>query len=153
MKRTIITIYGRANEGKSETIKKVFKNLFIEFPQAKLIKEKFKDSNDIYKVIKIDNIVIGFESEGDPKSRGLKTLSELANEKIQNEKKGCDIIICASRSKGETVHNVLNVAKEHEYNVIWISSFFSRQLNTEFLNKRASENIIEIIKGLILDKL
>ncbi|WP_196889057.1 hypothetical protein [Aureivirga sp. CE67] len=150
MKKTIIAIYGRENEGKSETIKNVHKSLLYKFPNAKKIPEnqKIDYSEDINTCISINDFIIGFESQGDPKSRMINenTLNNLAE-------KNCDIIICASRSKGETVHKVNEIANEFNYNVLWISSFFSRQLNTEFLNKKASENIIEIIKGLMLNQL
>jgi hypothetical protein len=148
MNNTIIAIHGRANEGKSETIKKVCALILETFPEAVPSNEKINYSGDIYLTISIGIIKIGFESQGDPNSRMIydKTVEKLAKEK-------CDIIICATRTGGMTVKQVDNIANTYNYHTLWISSYWSPSLNHNVLNRQAAESIINIIKGLIIGQL
>jgi len=154
MNKTIIAVHGRAGEGKSETIKKVCQILLRDFPNA-IPSKKPNYSGDIFLTIQLDSIKIGFESQGDPNSRMIydDTIKKLADEKLNKELGGCDIIICATRTTGMTVKKVDKIADNYGYNTLWISSFFSPKLNHAVLNERAANNIIEIIKSLIVGQL
>ena len=142
--KTIIAIYGRQNEGKSETIKKTCKLFLDNFPTATSspIRENIDYSKDILVEFIIDGVKLGFESQGDPNGKQFDTINNLANN-------GCYIIVCASRTKGETTHLIDNIANQHNYHTVWISSFFSPLLNSNTLNIKASENLLEIIKSLM----
>jgi hypothetical protein len=154
MNKTIIAVHGRASEGKSETIKKVCENLLRDFPNAK--PSAIPDySGDILITIQLDKIKIGLESQGDPNSRMINddTIRKLADKELDTELSECDIIICATRTGGMTVKKVDEIANKYGYNTLWISSFFSPKLNSNVLNNRAAQNIIEIIKSLIVGQL
>lgn len=155
MNKTIIAVYGRSNEGKSETIKKVCKILLNEFPNANSLIEPINYDEDILTAIKLGNVKIGIESQGDPNSRMItqQTVEKLADISKDPVLGGCDIIICATRTDGKTVKTVDKVADDYGYNTIWISSFFSPKLNVGVLNNLAARNIIEIIKSLIIEQL
>lgn len=148
MNNTIIAIHGRANEGKSETIKKVCELILETYPNAKPSKENLNYSGDINLTIIIGRIKIGFESQGDPNSRMIydKTVEKLAKEK-------CNIIVCATRTGGMTVKQVDKIADMYDYHTLWISSYWSPSLNHNVLNRQAAESIITIIKGLITEQL
>ena len=148
MNKTIIAIHGRANEGKSETIKKVCSLILETFPNAISSETNINYTGDILLTIDINGIIIGFESQGDPNSRMIydETLRKLAD-------KNCDIIICATRTGGMTVKKVDKIASDFDFHTLWISSFWSPTLNTEVLNRKAAENIINIIKSLIVGQL
>lgn len=154
MNKTIIAVHGRAGEGKSETIKKVCQILLRDFPNA-IPSKKPNYSQDIFLTIQLDTIKIGFESQGDPNSRMIydDTITKLADEKLNKELGGCDIIICATRTTGMTVKKVDKIADNYGYNTLWISSFFSPKLNHAVLNDKAANNIVEIIKSLIVGQL
>ena len=155
MNKTIIAVYGRSNEGKSETIKKVFQILLNEFPSAKPSISPINVEGDILATIQLGKIKIGFESQGDPNSRIIteQTIEKLADLSKDSTLGGCDIIICATRTEGKTVKTVDKVADSYGYNTIWISSFFSPKLDAGVLNNLAARNIIEIIKSLIVKQL
>lgn len=155
MNKTIIAVYGRSNEGKSETIKKVFQILVNEFPNAKPSISPVNVEGDILATIQLGKIKIGIESQGDPNSRIIteQTIEKLADLSKDSTLGGCDVIICATRTEGKTVKVVDKVAEDFGYNVIWISSFFSPKLNTEVLNRMAARNTIEIVKSLIIGQL
>ena len=148
MNKTIIAIHGRANEGKSETIKKVCSIIIDIFPNSLPSIQEIDYVGDIFLTINIGKIKIGFESQGDPNSRIIydNTITKLAEEK-------CDIIICATRTGGMTVKVVDKVAKTYNYNTLWISSSWSPTLNHDVLNRQAAEHILEIIKSLIIEQL
>ena len=155
MNKTIIGIYGRADEGKSETIKNVCKLLIELFPIAESSIKDINYDGDILLTIQIGKIQIGIESQGDPNSRMVNqdTLKKLADKTIDKELGGCDIIICATRTGGETVKKVDEIANNYDYYTLWISSFWSPDLNYEVLNRIAAENIIGLIKSLISEQL
>lgn len=154
MNKTIIAVHGRAGEGKSETIKKVCQIILRDFPNA-ITSSVPNYAGDIFLTIQLSKIKIGFESQGDPNSRMIfdDTIKKLADKDLNKELGGCDIIICATRTTGMTVKKVDNIADNYGYNTLWISSFFSPKLNHTVLNDIAANNIIEIIKSLIVEQL
>ncbi|QHI35574.1 hypothetical protein IMCC3317_09200 [Kordia antarctica] len=154
MNKTIIAIYGTSGKGKSDTIKRTAQLLIDQNPNAKVhIQHDF--TNDILLTIQIGTIRIGFESQGDPKSRIFKynTLGQLADEKLNPKLGNCDIIICASRTRDTTVWKVDEIADEYDFHTVWISSFVSPNLNHQVLNNLAANNIINIINQLINEQL
>ncbi len=154
MNKTIIAIYGRQGEGKSETIKRVCKRILTDFPNAKKFKE-IDYSGDILLTIRLGDIKIGIESQGDPNSRMIKgkTIQKLADPEKRDKMGDCDIIICATRTEGKTVKEVDKVAHKYGYSTLWISSFFGPSLNHNVLNEKAARNIVEIIKSIIIGQL
>lgn len=59
----------------------------------------------------------------------------------------CEIIICASRTKGSTVATVEQLAEQYEYKTIWLSPLSSYDgINTDLLNNLTANMIIELIK-------
>ncbi len=148
MNKTIIAIHGRANEGKSETIKKVCSLILDTFPTAIPSETNIDYSGDILLTVNVNGVIIGFESQGDPNSRMIydETLRKLAD-------KNCDIIICATRTGGMTVKKVDKIANDYDFHTLWISSYWSPSLNFEVLNRIAAENIVGIVKSLIIGQL
>ncbi|MFL3663341.1 MAG: hypothetical protein ACJ04Q_05010 [Flavobacteriales bacterium] len=147
MNKTIIAVHGRASEGKSSTIKEVFRQIIEDFPHTR-VDRKVNFKGDILVIITINNIKIGIESQGDPNSRMINedTLRKLTEEK-------CQIILCATRTSGKTVKKVDTIANEFNYHTIWLSSYWSPSLNHNVLNKKAAANIIELIKSLMINQI
>ena len=78
------------------------------------------------------------------------TITQLADKDLNDDLRGCDIIICATRTGGMTVKKIDEVAEKYDYNTIWMSSLYSPSLNCTVLNRRAAQSIVEIIKSLIV---
>lgn len=148
MNKTIIAVYGRESEGKSTSIKLACRKLLRDFPNAVPPAEGVNDNGDILTVITLGDIRIGFESQGDPKSRMISedTLRQLANQE-------CHIIICATRTRSETVRKVDEIANEFGYHTLWLSSYWSPSLNHNVLNDQLSDQIIRFITSLIVGQL
>ena len=138
--KTIIAVWGTAAIGKSSMIKTIFEKLNVigSF-------EEFISDGDIKAIGNYNGKLIGIESQGDPYSRQGKSLGEFAN-------RNCDIIICASRTKGETVNNIIRISESFNYEVIWTSSFSGGNRgimsNEVDLNNEFSTAIINLIDKL-----
>lgn len=156
MNKTIIAVYGGQNEGKSETIKNVCRLILDNFPIAvpSTPKELIDYTTDILIVIKIGSIKIGIESQGDPNSRMFwdNTIEKLADDNLDPQLGSCDIILCATRTRGETMTKVREIAQKYSYYTIWRSSY-QTDLNTTVINRIAAEDILNIIKSLIVCEL
>ena len=120
-------------------------------PAIKTIWQKLKNgsnppldtsSDDICDIVYLDGHKIGIESQGDPDSKQKEWIDELIKEE-------CEIIICASRTKGSTVEIVESRAKDYGYDLIWLSPLSSTQSSLHpYLNSTTSESIIKLIKIL-----
>ena len=86
MNKTIVTIYGRYNEGKTSTIRNVYNMVMSETP-APIMDREIPENGDLLVILTIGEIRIGIESEGDPDGRMIteNTLQQLAES-------NCDII-------------------------------------------------------------
>ena len=105
--KTIIDVFGAASIGKTSSIKSAYAKLsgkdFTELPDG-----------DICEIIHISGKRIGFASEGDPNSSQKEDLKSLMDN-------GCDIIVCASRTKGETSRFVEDIANDKDYLLLKMS--------------------------------
>jgi signal recognition particle receptor subunit beta len=147
---TIIAIKGEARTGKTTAIRAIYERLDAivkEVLENNADEKGYKEftyilekNNDFEAIGEYNSKKIGIGSYGDTKDRQLEIIQDFADE----EK--CDIIICASRSKGETVLNVKNVSKEFTHDVIFTSHYqlFKRDniFNNDYENKIASLNKI-----------
>jgi hypothetical protein len=157
IEKTIIAVYGRQNEGKTSTIIRTYQKLISDFVNRTIIEEII--SNEIFAVIEIGNIKIGFESTGDPKSRIIteNTLEKLSANIDSNHFdlriSDCNIIICASRTSGGTVNEIDRIASTFGYRTIWKSSYYAPNFNHDVVNRIASEEIVNLIKSIITTEL
>lgn len=135
MKKTILCLFGPANTGKTSTIRRV--DEILQSYGAKLIKVLF-DENDIGKEYLFGAHKVGILSLGDPGSAQSEHLNQLAVDE-------CEVIICASRSKGATCDAVSKIASSN-YERYWISPLYEydsvhplasemHELNAEFIIK------------------
>lgn len=141
MNKTIICLYATANCGKTKTIR----SLFAKLGGDKILLDK---SRDIVGVVNFGNKEIGFASEGDPDSPQWENIEPLAQKK-------CDIIVTASRTKGDTVNNIFDIANKYGYTVVWISPlyFYDVQYASDDLCDYFAERNTDSIAQYIIDKL
>jgi len=146
--KTILAIWHSAEKGKTETIR--------EF--AKLLIEKYNIDTDINLepiliptkadfrlIVNINGKVVGIESQGDP-GTGLKdrliVLADLNN---------CDIIICSTRTKGETIDAVDNLHYNYGFQTIWTSTYqIAKESEQKLANKLKAKHIIDLLQTLEL---
>jgi hypothetical protein len=135
MQKTMIVVYGRANEGKTSTLLELYK----------ILTGKISDI-DIVETFKYRGIDIGFASKSDPTQ---ESLAEFKENLIDLAEKNCKIILCSSRTRGLSVEIVDSVIRDYEYHSIWISSLWSPTLNQKYLNNQLAKNLKELINNLI----
>lgn len=132
--KNIIALRCSKDAGKTKTIKLL----------SKLLQEKYSDNilldyypntpYDIKLIIEIGKIKVGIESQGDPNSRLCKSLEEFVQKK-------CDIIVCATRTRGQTVECVESYS--HSYNIKFVDK------HKEFDKNKQDESNSEYAKKLL----
>ncbi len=126
--------------GKTTSIRLVWNKLKSLDTEIKRV--IFQQGEDFYGVMDYNGKKIGFCSQGDPDSQQKEWLRRLAEE-------DSDIIICASRTRGQTVHVVEQLAKDTSSELIWISPFYSiSETLHSSLNECSAEAIISLINKL-----
>lgn len=145
MKKYVLANQGRANQGKSKSIINITEALVKMYPNYSRKDGQLDYSQDIYIILEINNHLIGIESQGDPNSRLKSSLIKFVNEK-------CDIIICATRTCGETV-NAVNKLKNDDYNIIFFTNYRSEMVDHNILNQFTASDIINFIDKIMSNKL
>ncbi|MDM0118687.1 hypothetical protein [Variovorax arabinosiphilus] len=107
--KKLVAVRGAANHGKSSSIKKFYELLMHQHPAAHA--EEIFVGNDITVIVTVDGMKIGIESQGDPNSRLFASLARFVRE-------GCEVIVCATRTRGRTVEAVASLSAK--YQVEWL---------------------------------
>ena len=137
---TMIILQGVSNAGKTTTLRKLAKLLIEKYRSFELIEGTLEEYDFIIK-IEANNKIIGIVSMGDN--------SDLINKlKFIHDKCGTiDLFYGASRTKGETVRIINNLAKDKNANTIWTSTYKNKQ-NSEKLNAIKAKELYELIDKL-----
>lgn len=149
MGKNIVCLWGPANVGKTSVIK----GLFQELKRAGETKMLGESGADICVTVRYKGSLIGLVSQGDPNSLQEEWLRDPA---VQS----CDIIVCASRSKGSTVEAVQKIAADQAYDLLWLAPLYVRcdsgniptdELHT-LLQQATMQSVLNIINQFILNK-
>ena len=139
MKNTIFSLRGKAGTGKTTTIKIIYDLLKQNYLNANCDEIILK--TDIKIIITINGIKIGIESQGDPNSRLEDSLKYF----VEN---GCQIIICAARTRGMTNDWIKQYSNQFE--IKWIEKQVSgNEENQNDDNQLQAKHIFEEINKLI----
>jgi hypothetical protein len=110
--KQLIVLSGRANVGKSRTIKRVYELLQSKHPNLKFIVPLSpRLRTETYVVLKINKIIIGIASRGDN-----RRCIEEALPLFFNPHK-CKIILCATRTKGGSWDAVQEFSENNGYEI------------------------------------
>lgn len=141
-RKLLIIDKGVKKTGKSTAVKEVIRMLIDVYklhPEPIYETDNF-EKTDVACVFILNGVKIGIESCGDPGPRLPKTL------KIFREKE-CDIILCASRTKGEIMNAIKS--KKDKYTLLYAPHYFeegnSDSAFVTSLNARYARNIVEIM--------
>lgn len=137
MQKLVIANRGSKEQGKTSSIREVFNILDAKYPTNVYI-----DYGDILATILIGDVLVGLESQGDPGSRifdSLKKFVEL----------GCDVIVCACRSYGDTTNAVYALSNDG-YQVIFATNDKSDDETMQVvLNKKFAVRVVDMLEGRI----
>lgn len=145
--KTIINVFGWADMGKSSSIR-----LLAEMLGADISGQDW----DIKCRIDYKGHKVGIVSQGDPGYGQEKDIEQAI-------KDGCDVTVCASRTKGETVHKVWGLAKQYNCNLIWTSVCWDdyqmmvlngvnnevAAIRRDILNEVSASDLLKLIDAII----
>ena len=163
----IIVLFGKGEKGKSTTLKEFLRQIMEKYSitavnrlndkrfNATDLKEELAVENKSFLTTKngVNNYVATFEIGG--KKYGVTTRGD-RDDILENDFKffkGCDVVFCATRTKGETVEFIENQNEE----VLWvaktyISDYRKSPENTldfiNYTNQKQVEILIEIFNNI-----
>lgn len=92
--------------------------------------------------IQIGDVLVGLESQGDPSSRIFESQKKFVE-------LGCNVIVCAYRSYGDTTDTVYALANDG-YQVIFAQNDKSDDETMQVvLNKKYSTRVVDMLEGRI----
>ncbi|MFZ0598519.1 MAG: hypothetical protein WAM46_16155 [Flavobacterium sp.] len=141
---TIIAIWNSGGKGKSTTILNLANLLMSSYKTHKVIycdKDPSKLTTDFRLILEISGKKIALESKGDPKTDLEKRLADIAGKYQPN------LIICSTRTRGETVQAVHNTAKKYSFDEIWTSTYQISH-SQSLANNLKSEHLLDLIGKL-----
>jgi len=135
--KIIICECGRHDIGKTQTNNEVWDKL--DCPKEKL--EIRCGGREFKGYGHCKGIKVGVETLGDPDSLQRKWLEDLA-------KVDYNIIAAASRTYGETVDYVKDIAQQYDYKIIWFTPLWTDEQSVDWkdLKDFSADTIIELIK-------
>jgi len=137
MQKLVIANRGSKEQGKTSSIREVFDILAAKYPANVYI-----DYGDIMATIKIGDVLVGLESQGDPGSRIFDSLEKFVE-------LGCDVIVCACRSYGDTTDAVYGLVN-NGYQVIFAQNDKSDDEAMQVvLNKKYATRVVDMIEERI----
>ena len=131
----IIALWGKRDSGKTSTIK-FLRDILLKRGAKE---ENVLEGNDFISVFDFQNKKVGVISGGDTKDILSGNLNLLP--------KACDVIICPSRTKGETVHYLENIALS-DNDLIWVEKARLSSGGSYLLDKEM--DIINLLQAEIL---
>jgi hypothetical protein len=146
MKKTLIALRGRANSGKTTTIRMVWDKLKLQYSNQWICEKKYK--HDITAILTIESKrsktkeKIGVESQGDPASRlpdSLQLFVQL----------NCQIIVCATRLQGGTVKAVDDLRRKHGYTIIFCDQQKASARRYKKTNSKMAKQIFSQVKRVL----
>ena len=139
MERTLIALWGVTNSGKSTTLNYAHEELLecdgvIEIRSGK----RRPGSKDIRNaLLEKDGVTIGILSIAEPPRKLKEKLEALAKE--------CDVIVCATRSDGETVTAVESM-KDEGFTLHWIEKKKSASVaERERDNRKEAKEVVRAV--------
>ena len=146
--KTIIAVWGAKNTGKTTAILKTYEKLLDL--GAIIEKQTGSLNDDIYAILNYKSKKIGIISMGDPSPNEQE--SEQGTHLADAATEECDIIICACRTKDETLANIHKTISKG-YDVVWASPLSRGKYNETATNERVlanlfSNTLIELINNL-----
>ena len=137
--KMVLALRGKSKLGKSQTIRTVVELLSAKHPDA-TIEHNHTTRADVRGVLTINGLKIGIESQGGPNGRFRESLELFATS-------GCDVIICATRTSGQTV-DAVNALQG--FDVHWLEQHDKTQPYEQVLRSMAvARSVVERLEVLM----
>ena len=134
----LFAVKGRPRSGKGKTIREVYKKLLATFPDVKhKLFQRSANGRDLSAVLKIGGTMIGIESDNHPKDRTERSLKLFLS-------KRCDVMVCATLTRGSTVEAVKNRFAEREITWLHLPKPASKSAREQACRAKADEIFHEV---------
>ena len=135
----LFAVKGRPRSGKGKTIREVYKKLLATFPDAKhKLFQRSANGRDICAVLNIGGTMIGIESNNHhPEDRTERSLKLFLS-------KRCDVIVCATLTRGCTVEAVKNRFAGREITWLHLPKPASKSAREQACRAKADEIFHEV---------
>jgi hypothetical protein len=144
MQKRIYALWSPGSKGKTTAVKKIAKELYRIFPRADIFPDVASlAKGEIDLVITIGKIKIGITSQGDPGTGLYGRLEKHANHN------SCNILVCTTRTYGETVQAVEAIEKKYGFRAVWFTNYQSGFPGEhDYLNQKSAEAIIALMRDM-----
>ncbi|QNH62213.1 hypothetical protein [Hymenobacter sediminicola] len=136
--KKVIALYGPSSVGKSTTLK-VFADMVMSHFGTSATIEYLPDDNpkaDIQRIITLNGVLkVGIESQGDPGGRLSNSLGLFVAA-------DCDLIFCATRTRGSTCHAV-DALMAHNYHIDWVHQLANRTSTQQQTNSKKAADLLQ----------
>ncbi|MEG4904787.1 hypothetical protein [Microcoleus sp. F10-A1] len=144
--RTILALWHVADKGKTATLRE-FANLLLSTYPAFIpivpVPANIPITGDFRLVVEINGVIIAVESQGDPNTNLRGRLIDLA------DNFHCDIILCSTRTKGDTIDAVDNLWQTRGFQTIWTSTY-QMATNHQLVNRAKARHLLDLLQSLSL---
>lgn len=138
---TILALSSSADTGKTETVRSLANLLLRHYPSFTSvlpIPAHVPTRGDFRLIVRLNGKTVALESEGDPKTLLQNRLTDI----ITNFNP--DLIVCTTRTRGETVNAVDNIANQFNYDTIWTSPYHVNQ-NFQQINDAKAGHLLDLL--------
>lgn len=148
MKKVTIAVWNEGGKGKSSSLRDFAHLLLRTYPLHTILSAYPTPlpttTGDLRLVVEINGKVLAIETQGDPKTNLRGRLLDIAT--TYNP----DIILCTTRTRGETVSAVEDLAAApFSYETIWTSTYQSNMGPIHaFLNSLKAKHILDLLQSL-----
>lgn len=148
--KTILALWHSGSKGKTQTLRELAILLLKNYPTFSPIYPitssiSSSDIHDFRLVVKINGIIIGIETQGDPNTNLKGRLLDLVNTY------NCDIILCTSRTRGETVAAVEHIHNTFGYQTVWTSTYqVENRFQDTLVNQLKAKHLLDLLQSLKL---
>jgi hypothetical protein len=144
--KTVLSIWHTSDKGKTDTLRAFANLLLTTFPSFTAIFPVtgiVPLTGDFRLVVQINGKIIGIESQGDPNTTLQNRLLDLAD----NFK--CDVILCSTRTRGDTVVAVDNLLHTRGFDTIWTSTYqIDGRPQQIIANNLKAKHILDLLQTL-----
>jgi len=143
--KQLAAVYGANNRGKTCAIEAALEMLLVAYPEAEADIRRTPRGADVTAVMTVDDFKIGVESRGDDANYLDGRLRCFA-------KLGCQVIVCATRTRGNTVEAVEEFRKERGCKVKWIdkSKYLRDPEEQDACTESTARRLVEIVQAFVL---
>jgi hypothetical protein len=145
MSKTILAVWHTGSRGKSSSLREAAKYLLSAFPNHRFppgAPSSIPATGDFRLVVNVRGKIVAFETQGDPNTDLGGRLQEIVSLYAP------DVILCSTRTKGETVEAVEAIERNHSYESIWTSTYQVDIAQQNAANALKGRHIVELLQGL-----